>query len=42
MAVVHGANWEALGALREKKAKARGGFQERVYLIDVDYNVLSR
>ncbi|PAK47921.1 nucleoside triphosphate pyrophosphohydrolase [Paenibacillus sp. 7541] len=38
LAVVHGATWEELGALREKKAEARGGFQERVYLIDVDDN----
>ncbi|MDL1163235.1 nucleoside triphosphate pyrophosphohydrolase [Paenibacillus lautus] len=35
---VHGATWEELEALREKKAEARGGFQERVYLIDVDDN----
>ncbi|MBP1896880.1 nucleoside triphosphate pyrophosphohydrolase [Paenibacillus lactis] len=38
LAVVHGATWEELEALREKKATARGGFQERVYLIDVDDN----
>lgn len=38
LAVVHGATWEELEALREKKAEARGGFQERVYLIDVDDN----
>ncbi|MGZ9586419.1 nucleoside triphosphate pyrophosphohydrolase [Paenibacillus marinisediminis] len=38
LAPVHGATWEQLEALREKKAKARGGFQERVYLIDVDDN----
>lgn len=36
LAVVYGATWEELEALREEKAKARGGFQERVYLIDVD------
>lgn len=36
LAVVHGATWEELEALREKKAEARGGFQERVYLIDVE------
>jgi len=36
LAVVHGATWEQLEAIREKKADARGGFQERVYLIDVD------
>lgn len=38
LAVVHGETWEELEALREKKAEARGGFQERVYLIDVDDN----
>ncbi|MHA2854216.1 nucleoside triphosphate pyrophosphohydrolase [Paenibacillus lautus] len=38
LAVVHGATWEELEALREKKAEARGGFQDRVYLIDVDDN----
>ncbi|MFK4166212.1 hypothetical protein ACI2LM_08120 [Paenibacillus lautus] len=38
LAVVHGVTWEELEALREKKAEARGGFQERVYLIDVDNN----
>ncbi|EGG34716.1 nucleoside triphosphate pyrophosphohydrolase [Paenibacillus sp. HGF5] len=38
LVVVHGATWEELEALREKKAEARGGFQERVYLIDVDDN----
>lgn len=38
LASVHGAAWEQLEALREKKAAARGGFQDRVYLIDVDDN----
>lgn len=38
LATVHGATWEQLEALRLKKAEARGGFQERVYLIDVDDN----
>jgi len=36
LATVHGATWEQLDALREKKAEARGGFQDRVYLFDVD------
>lgn len=36
LATVHGASWEELEALREKKVEARGGFQDRVYLIDVD------
>ncbi|MGO4107900.1 nucleoside triphosphate pyrophosphohydrolase [Paenibacillus sp. YAF4_2] len=39
LAVVHGASWEQLEALREKKAEARGGFQDRVYLIDVSEGV---
>jgi predicted house-cleaning noncanonical NTP pyrophosphatase (MazG superfamily) len=38
LATIHGATWEQLEVLREKKAAARGGFQERVYLIDVDDN----
>jgi predicted house-cleaning noncanonical NTP pyrophosphatase (MazG superfamily) len=38
LAVVHGATWEELEVLREKKAEVRGGFQERVYLIDVHDN----
>jgi len=36
LARVHGADWEQLEALRAKKAEARGGFEERVFLIDVD------
>ncbi|MNF04495.1 hypothetical protein D3C80_2040220 [compost metagenome] len=36
LAAVHGATWEQLEALREGKAAARGGFRERVYLMDVD------
>lgn len=36
LSVVHGANWEQLEAIRVKKAEARGGFEDRVYLIDVD------
>ncbi|OXM13936.1 nucleoside triphosphate pyrophosphohydrolase [Paenibacillus herberti] len=36
MAAAHGASWEQIEALREKKAETRGGFRERVYLIDVD------
>lgn len=38
LAVVHGATWEELDVLREKKAEVRGAFQERVYLIGVDDN----
>lgn len=38
LAAVHGATWEQIEALREKKAESRGGFQDRVYLIDVDDN----
>lgn len=36
LSVVHGASPEELEAVRAKKAEKRGGFQERVYLIDVD------
>lgn len=36
LAAAHGSSWEQLKALREKKAEARGGFLDRVYLIDVD------
>ncbi|MFC5471314.1 hypothetical protein ACFPPD_21740 [Cohnella suwonensis] len=36
LTAVHGATWEELEAMRMKKLEARGGFQERVYLIDVD------
>lgn len=36
LAIVHDASPEGLEKLREKKAEQRGGFQERVYLIDVD------
>lgn len=39
LAVVHGASWVRLEALREKKAEARGGFQDRMYLIDVSEGV---
>ncbi|MET3833451.1 putative house-cleaning noncanonical NTP pyrophosphatase (MazG superfamily) [Paenibacillus sp. DS2363] len=36
LAEVHGANAAQLDKLRADKAEARGAFQERVYLIDVD------
>jgi len=36
LASAHGANWEELEAIRVQKAEARGGFEDRVYLIDVD------
>ncbi|MEY8743898.1 phosphoribosyl-ATP pyrophosphohydrolase [Bacillales bacterium AN1005] len=36
LAEVHGANVAQLDKLRADKAEARGGFQERIYLIDVD------
>lgn len=36
LAEVHGANAARLDKLRADKAEARGAFQERVYLIDVD------
>ncbi len=36
LAEVHGANVAELDKLWADKAEARGGFQERVFLIDVD------
>lgn len=36
LAETHGSNWAELENIRAYKAEARGGFQERVYLIDVD------
>ena len=36
LAVIHGSSPEALEQLRAEKAAKRGGFQERVYLIDVE------
>lgn len=36
LAEVHGANAAQLDKLRADKAEERGGFQERVYLINVD------
>lgn len=36
LAAVHGASADELEELRLRKAQKRGGFQGRVYLIDVD------
>jgi len=36
LAAAHGASWEQLEAIRARKAGKRGGFEERVYLIDVE------
>lgn len=36
LAAAHGSSWEQLEAIREKKAEARGGFRNKVFLIDVD------
>lgn len=36
LAALHGASWEQLEAIRADKAVARGGFKDRIYLIDVD------
>lgn len=36
LAAVHGASWEQLEATRMKKAEARGAFQRRIFLVDVD------
>ncbi len=35
LAAEHGATWDELELMRQKKADQRGGFKERVYLIDV-------
>ncbi len=35
LAEEHGATWDELELMRRKKADQRGGFKERVYLIDV-------
>lgn len=36
LTAVHGYSMEEADTLRAKKAEKRGGFRERVYLIDVD------
>ncbi|GBF76387.1 hypothetical protein PA598K_04853 [Paenibacillus sp. 598K] len=36
LAVAHGADWEQLESIRQQKAEQRGGFRDKVYLIDVD------
>ncbi|MFV8829540.1 phosphoribosyl-ATP pyrophosphohydrolase [Alkalihalobacterium sp. APHAB7] len=36
LASVHGAKFDEVEAIRKKKAEERGGFQERVFLIDVE------
>ncbi|PAQ16089.1 phosphoribosyl-ATP pyrophosphohydrolase [Bacillaceae bacterium SAOS 7] len=35
-ATIHGANYEQLEAIRERKAEKRGGFEERIFLIEVE------
>ncbi|WP_078427508.1 nucleoside triphosphate pyrophosphohydrolase [Alkalihalobacterium alkalinitrilicum] len=36
LAVVHGSSMEEVESIRKKKADDRGGFQEKIFLIDVD------
>ncbi|MEB1809582.1 MAG: nucleoside triphosphate pyrophosphohydrolase [Bacillaceae bacterium] len=36
LATVHGASFEEVEAIRKKKAEERGGFQEKIFLMDVD------
>lgn len=36
LAATHGSNGEALEKIRAEKAKCRGGFKERVFLIEVE------
>ncbi|GLX65727.1 nucleoside triphosphate pyrophosphohydrolase [Paenibacillus glycanilyticus] len=35
LAATHGFSWEQLEEIRQKKAATRGGFQEKIFLIDV-------
>lgn len=35
LAAIHGADWDELEKIRVEKREARGGFDNRVYLIDV-------
>jgi predicted house-cleaning noncanonical NTP pyrophosphatase (MazG superfamily) len=35
LTAIHGSNVEALESIRADKAKKRGGFKERIFLIDV-------
>ncbi|WP_175639281.1 nucleoside triphosphate pyrophosphohydrolase [Metabacillus schmidteae] len=36
LAVVHGSNFEAVEEIRKAKQIKRGGFQEKIFLIDVE------
>lgn len=36
LALVHGATWEEFEAIRADKAAERGGFADRIYLINVE------
>lgn len=36
LAAVHGADEAKLNAIRTKKAEARGGFKERIFLVEAD------
>ncbi|MBM7703507.1 nucleoside triphosphate pyrophosphohydrolase [Metabacillus iocasae] len=36
LAKVHGSSIEKIESIRQKKAETRGGFQDRIFLIDVD------
>ena len=36
LAIVHGANFEAVEDIRKTKHIRRGGFQEKIFLIDVE------
>jgi len=35
-AAIHGANFNELEAIRQRKAEKRGGFSERIFLIEVE------
>lgn len=36
LAEVHGYSFDQIEEIRQRKAEARGGFKERIYLIDVE------
>ncbi|MBM7568607.1 nucleoside triphosphate pyrophosphohydrolase [Paenibacillus sacheonensis] len=36
LAGANGADWDRLEAIRAMKAEKRGGFEDRIYLVDVD------
>lgn len=39
LSFIHNGNFEKVEAIRQRKLKERGGFTEKIYLIDVDDSV---